>query len=92
MRDQALLQNARLDLTRYQQLLAQNSIAKQQVDTQQALVAQYQGTVKLDQGAVATARLQLDYSRITRPWPGVPACVRSTWAISCTPATATAWW
>jgi multidrug efflux system membrane fusion protein len=65
MRDQALLQNARLDLTRYQQLLAQNSIAKQQVDTQQALVAQYQGTVKLDQGAVATARLQLDYSRIT---------------------------
>jgi multidrug efflux system membrane fusion protein len=83
MRDQALLQNARLDLTRYQQLLAQNSIAKQQVDTQQALVAQYQGTVKLDQGAVATARLQLDYSRITRPCPAVPACVRSTWAISC---------
>ncbi|QBJ78313.1 MdtA/MuxA family multidrug efflux RND transporter periplasmic adaptor subunit [Aquitalea sp. USM4] len=70
MRDQALLQNARLDLTRYQQLLAQNSIAKQQVDTQQALVAQYQGTVKLDQGAVATARLQLDYSRITAPLSG----------------------
>lgn len=70
MHDQALLQNARLDLTRYQQLLAQNSIAKQQVDTQQALVAQYQGTVKLDQGAVATARLQLDYSRITAPLSG----------------------
>ena len=70
MRDQALLQNARLDLTRYQQLLAQNSIAKQQVDTQQALVAQYQGTVKLDQGAVATARLQLDYSSITAPLSG----------------------
>ena len=70
LRDQALLQNARLDLTRYQQLLTQNSIAKQQVDTQQALVAQYQGTVKLDQGAVATARLQLDYSRITAPLSG----------------------
>jgi multidrug efflux system membrane fusion protein len=70
MRDQALLQNARLDLARYQQLLAQNSIAKQQVDTQQALVAQYLGTVKLDQGAVATARLQLDYSRITAPLSG----------------------
>lgn len=70
LRDQALLQNARLDLTRYQQLLAQNSIAKQQVDTQQALVAQYQGTVKLDQGGVANARLQLDYSRITSPLAG----------------------
>lgn len=70
LRDQALLQNARLDLTRYQQLLAQNSIAKQQVDTQQALVAQYLGTVKLDQGAVASARLQLDYSRITAPLSG----------------------
>jgi multidrug efflux system membrane fusion protein len=70
LRDQALLQNARLDLSRYQQLLAQNSIAKQQVDTQQALVAQYQGTVKLDQGAVANARLQLDYSRITSPLAG----------------------
>jgi len=70
LRDQALLQNAQLDLARYQQLLAQNSIAKQQVDTQQALVRQYQGTVKLDQGAVANARLQLDYSRITAPLTG----------------------
>ncbi|MBV8679860.1 MAG: MdtA/MuxA family multidrug efflux RND transporter periplasmic adaptor subunit, partial [Aquitalea sp.] len=70
LRDQALLQNAQLDLTRYQQLLAQNSIAKQQVDTQQALVRQYQGTVKLDQGAVDNARLQLDYSRITAPIDG----------------------
>lgn len=70
LRDQALLQNAQLDLARYQQLLAQNSIAKQQVDTQQALVRQYQGTVKLDQGAVANARLQLDYSRITAPLAG----------------------
>jgi membrane fusion protein, multidrug efflux system len=70
LRDQALLQNAQLDLARYQQLLAQNSIAKQQVDTQQALVRQYQGTVKLDQGAVANARLQLDYSRVTAPVAG----------------------
>ncbi|OQS44536.1 MdtA/MuxA family multidrug efflux RND transporter periplasmic adaptor subunit [Chromobacterium haemolyticum] len=70
LRDQALLQNAQLDLNRYRQLLEQNSIAKQQVDTQQALVRQYQGTVKLDQGAVDNARLQLSYSRVTAPVSG----------------------
>ncbi|WP_255701224.1 efflux RND transporter periplasmic adaptor subunit [Chromobacterium sp. Beijing] len=70
LRDQALLQNAQLDLNRYRQLLEQNSIAKQQVDTQAALVRQYQGTVKLDQGAVDNARLQLSYSRVTAPVSG----------------------
>lgn len=70
MRDTALLENARLDLKRYRQLLEQNSIAKQQVDTQAALVKQYEGTVKLDQGAVDNARLQLAYSRITAPISG----------------------
>ncbi|OHX10335.1 MdtA/MuxA family multidrug efflux RND transporter periplasmic adaptor subunit [Chromobacterium sphagni] len=70
LRDQALLQNAQLDLARYRQLLGQNSIAKQQVDTQEALVKQYQGTVKLDQGAVDNAKLQLDYSRIIAPVGG----------------------
>ncbi|MTD33541.1 MdtA/MuxA family multidrug efflux RND transporter periplasmic adaptor subunit [Paludibacterium denitrificans] len=70
LRDQALLQNARLDLERYRQLLAQNSIAKQQVDTQEALVRQYQGTVKVDHGAVDNARLQLGYSRISAPVSG----------------------
>ncbi|MDF0605627.1 MdtA/MuxA family multidrug efflux RND transporter periplasmic adaptor subunit [Neisseriaceae bacterium TC5R-5] len=70
LRDQALLENAQLDLTRYQQLLSQNAIAKQQVDTQRALVRQYQGTVKVDQGIVANAKLQLDYSRITAPVSG----------------------
>src|ERR1700726_519185 len=70
LRDQALLRNAELDLARYRQLMEQNSIAKQQVDTQDALVRQYQGTVKLDQGAVDNARLQLEYSRITAPIAG----------------------
>ncbi|WP_047250209.1 MdtA/MuxA family multidrug efflux RND transporter periplasmic adaptor subunit [Chromobacterium subtsugae] len=70
LRDQALLQNAQLDLARYRQLLAQNSISKQQVDTQDALVKQYQGTVKLDQGSVDNAKLQLDYSRVTAPVAG----------------------
>lgn len=70
MRDKALLSNARLDLQRYRQLLEQNSIARQQVDTQASLVKQYEGTVKMDQGAVDNARLQIIYSRITAPISG----------------------
>jgi multidrug efflux system membrane fusion protein len=70
LRDEALLQNARLDLDRYQKLLSQKSIAKQLVDTQDSLVRQYQGTVKLDKGAVDNARLQFTYSRITAPVTG----------------------
>ena len=69
-RDQALLANARIDVERYRTLLAQDSIAKQLVDTQEALVRQYEGTVKLDQGQIDNARLQLTYSRITAPIPG----------------------
>ncbi|HLQ26449.1 MAG TPA: MdtA/MuxA family multidrug efflux RND transporter periplasmic adaptor subunit [Acidiferrobacterales bacterium] len=69
-RDQALLANARLDLERYITLFAQDSIAKQQVDTQQALVQQYEGAVKVDQGQIDNARLQLDYARITAPIGG----------------------
>ncbi len=70
LRDQALLKNAELDLLRYQQLLKQDSIATQQVDTQKALVQQYEGTVKLDQGLVDNAQLQLTYSRIAAPVSG----------------------
>lgn len=70
LRDSAQLKNAELDLARYQALLAENSIARQQVDTQAALVQQYRGTVKLDQGVVDNARLQLSYSRITAPLSG----------------------
>ena len=69
-RDQALLANARIDLERYRALYAQDSIAKQQVDTQEALVRQYEGTVKFDQGQIDNARLQLSYSRITAPIGG----------------------
>ena len=70
VRDQALLANARTDLERYKVLLAQDSIAKQLVDTQEALVHQYEGTVKVDQGQVDNARLQLTYSRVTAPVSG----------------------
>jgi len=69
-RDQALLQNAKLDLQRYQTLASQDSISKQQVDTQASLVRQYEGTVKLDQGNVDNARVQLSYTRITAPVSG----------------------
>jgi len=69
-KDQALLANARVDLQRYQTLLAQDSIAKQQVDTQEALVRQYQGTIEADQGAVDSAKLQLSFTRITAPIAG----------------------
>ena len=70
-KDQALLKNAQLDLERYRTLLAQDSISKQQVDTQESLVRQYEGTVKADQGQVDNAKLQLTYSRITAPISGV---------------------
>lgn len=69
-RDQALLTNARLDVERYRTLLAQDSIAKQQVDAQEALVRQYEGVVKADQSVVDNARLQLSYSRVTAPISG----------------------
>jgi multidrug efflux system membrane fusion protein len=69
-RDQALLANARLDLQRYQALLADDSIAKQQVDTQKSLVQQLEGTVKVDQAQIDNAKLQLVYSHITAPISG----------------------
>ncbi len=69
-RDQALLANARIDVERYRTLYAQDSIAKQQVDTQEALVRQYEGTIKFDQGQIDNAKLQLIYSRITAPITG----------------------
>jgi membrane fusion protein, multidrug efflux system len=69
-RDQALLDNARIDLQRYRVLIEQDSIARQQLDTQEALVRQYEGTVKIDQGIVENAKLQLIYCRITSPISG----------------------
>jgi multidrug efflux system membrane fusion protein len=69
-KDQSLLKNAQIDLERYRKLLAQDSIASQQVDTQEALVRQYEGTVQSDQGAVDNAKLQLTYARVTAPISG----------------------
>ncbi|HTJ96480.1 MAG TPA: MdtA/MuxA family multidrug efflux RND transporter periplasmic adaptor subunit [Rhodocyclaceae bacterium] len=69
-RDQAQLKNAQVDLERYRTLLAQDSISKQQVDTQESLVRQYQGTVEVDKGVVAAAQLQLSYTKVTAPVAG----------------------
>ncbi|MBF0162298.1 MAG: MdtA/MuxA family multidrug efflux RND transporter periplasmic adaptor subunit [Magnetococcales bacterium] len=70
-RDQALLDNARRDALRYQTLLKEDSVSRQQVDTQQALVQQYQGSVAVDQAQLDNAHLQLSYTRITAPITGV---------------------
>jgi multidrug efflux system membrane fusion protein len=69
-RDKALLENAHVDLDRYQTAYSKNAIPKQQLDTQVATVHQYEGTVKFDQGQVDNARLQLNYSHITAPITG----------------------
>ncbi|MFB3884853.1 MAG: MdtA/MuxA family multidrug efflux RND transporter periplasmic adaptor subunit [Thermodesulfobacteriota bacterium] len=69
-RDLALLKNAQLDLERYRMLWDQDSIPKQQLDTQEALVRQLEGTIKIDQGQIDNARLQLLYCQIAAPIGG----------------------
>jgi len=69
-RDEAFLANAKVDLERYKGLYAEDSIAKQQLDTQVATVQQYEATVKADQAAIDNARLQLSFARITSPIKG----------------------
>jgi membrane fusion protein, multidrug efflux system len=69
-RDEALLANARVDLDRYKALYAQDSIAQQQVATQEGLVRQYEGAVLADQGQVDSAKLNLIYSHVTAPVAG----------------------
>jgi len=69
-RDKALLENAHVDLERYQIAFSKNAIPKQQLDTQVATVHQYEGTVKFDQGQVDNSNLQLVYSHIAAPISG----------------------
>src|SRR5665213_2152110 len=71
LRDQALLADAKLDLTRFRTLRSQDSIAGQQVDTQAALVKQDEATVSTDQAAVASAQLNLSFTHITAPVSGL---------------------
>ena len=69
-RDQALLADAKLDLTRYEGLVKEDSIAVQQLDTQRALVDQYQGTIESDEGQLKTAQVNLIYTHIVSPVTG----------------------
>jgi len=69
-RDQALLANSKIDLERYQTLFKQDSIAKQQLDSQDSLVHQYEGTVKSDQAQIQTAKVNLTYTKINAPVSG----------------------
>jgi multidrug efflux system membrane fusion protein len=70
VKDEATLANARLDLERYKVLFAQDSVAKQQLDTQAATVAQDEGVLVSDQAAIDTANLNLTYCHITSPLTG----------------------
>ena len=67
---QAQLRNAELDLKRYRGLYDEDSIAKQTLDTQEALVNQYRGGIKSLQADVATARLNLDFTQVRAPISG----------------------
>jgi membrane fusion protein, multidrug efflux system len=65
LRDQAILENAKVDQDRYQKLLAQNAVNEQQYSTQKALVAQTEGIVKTDQGIIDADKVNLAYCDIT---------------------------
>ena len=69
-RDEAQLENAKLTLERYRTLLAQDSIARQDVDTQAALVKQLEGTVMTDRAQEGTAKLNLGYTKVVAPITG----------------------
>jgi multidrug efflux system membrane fusion protein len=68
--DQGLLAQAKMDLQRYKDAYAKNAIARQQLDDQEQIVVQYEGTVKSDEGTVAYDRVQLEYCHIVSPIAG----------------------
>ncbi|MBS9424060.1 MdtA/MuxA family multidrug efflux RND transporter periplasmic adaptor subunit [Photorhabdus caribbeanensis] len=69
-KDEAILANARQDLNRYQKLASTHLISQQEMDNQRALVRQHEASLKVDQAAIDSAKLQLTYSRITAPISG----------------------
>ncbi len=70
-KDTAQLEAARIDLRRYRKLLAEDSIASQEVDSQESLVKQLEGAIAADQGTVATAQLNVSFTTITAPISGI---------------------
>jgi multidrug efflux system membrane fusion protein len=69
-KDEATLKNTQLDMKRFQDLFARQLIPSQQLDTQQAMINQFEGTLKTDQGQIDSAKLNLVYTRITAPIGG----------------------
>jgi multidrug efflux system membrane fusion protein len=69
-KDAATLANARVDLRRYQTLIEQDAVPRQQLDTQQATVDQLEATGKSDRAQIDSARLNLTYARVTAPIDG----------------------
>ena len=69
-RDEAALKNAEIDLARYEKLIEEDSVSRQQLDTQRATVRQAQATLKSDQGQIAAARVNVTFARITAPVDG----------------------
>ncbi|MGB3274788.1 MAG: efflux RND transporter periplasmic adaptor subunit [Castellaniella sp.] len=75
-RDQAQLDNARQDLTRYVELARHGAIDRKTLDTQRAQVAVLQATIQADEAQIQAARVQLDYTRITAPLTGRTGTLR----------------
>jgi membrane fusion protein, multidrug efflux system len=70
LRDEAMLENARLDLTRFTRLATTGAATIQQLDTARAQVKQLEASIQSDQAAIYSAQVQLDYSRIRSPLNG----------------------
>ncbi|KAA8999049.1 MdtA/MuxA family multidrug efflux RND transporter periplasmic adaptor subunit [Affinibrenneria salicis] len=68
--NQALLKSAQMTLARYKKLFAQDSLSRQDLETQMATVGQYSGAIKADEAQIASARLNIEYARITAPISG----------------------
>ena len=81
-RDQAHLENARIDLNRYIDLAKQKSVAQQLADLQKAIVAQLVAMVKSDEAIIQSAKVNLGYTNLTSPIDGVTGSGRSISATS----------
>jgi multidrug efflux system membrane fusion protein len=86
-RDLALLENAKIDLKRYEMLFQQDSIAEQQLATQRSLVAQHEGTVQTDHAQIDAAKLSLTYCHIVSPVDGRAGLQQVNFGNYVTPAT-----
>jgi multidrug efflux system membrane fusion protein len=69
-KDKALLKEAQIKLQRYQILFTQDAVARQELDTQESLVHQYEGAAQADQGQIESAKVQIGYTQITAPVSG----------------------